>query len=123
MGLEVVDPVPRPPEDRMPGGVGDRQGVHVGDSFVYHPCMVTKTITLEIDAYERLKAAKRTGESFSAVVRRAILPAEPPTGRALLEYIDGRHPRVSELYLASVEAAADADGPADEPWTRSRPGT
>ncbi|MCB1102272.1 MAG: hypothetical protein KDL10_07910, partial [Kiritimatiellae bacterium] len=33
--------------------------------------MPTKTITLELDAYERLKAAKRSPrESFSEVVRR-----------------------------------------------------
>lgn len=34
--------------------------------------MATKTITLELDAYEKLKAAKRSPrESFSSVVRRA----------------------------------------------------
>ena len=38
--------------------------------------MATKTITLEIDAYERLKRAKRTPrESFSEVVRRLPMPA------------------------------------------------
>jgi predicted CopG family antitoxin len=34
--------------------------------------MATKTVTLELDAYERLKRAKREPrESFSSVVRRA----------------------------------------------------
>jgi hypothetical protein len=38
--------------------------------------MATKTITLKIDAYERLKRAKRTPrESFSEVVRRLPMPA------------------------------------------------
>lgn len=38
--------------------------------------MATKTITLEVDAYERLKRAKRTPrESFSEVVRRLPMPA------------------------------------------------
>lgn len=32
--------------------------------------MATKTISLSEDAYERLKALKREGESFSDVVRR-----------------------------------------------------
>jgi hypothetical protein len=34
-------------------------------------CMATKTISLELDAYEMLRRAKREGESFSGVVRRA----------------------------------------------------
>ena len=33
--------------------------------------MAIKTISLELDAYEKLRNAKRGGESFSAVVRRA----------------------------------------------------
>lgn len=33
--------------------------------------MAIKTISLELDAYERLKRAKRGKESFSSVVRRA----------------------------------------------------
>lgn len=41
--------------------------------------MVTKTISLEIDAYERLKAARLQRESFSQAVRRLI---PPPPGRA-----------------------------------------
>ncbi len=35
--------------------------------------MPTKTITLELDAYEKLRLAKRAGESFTEVVRRAVL--------------------------------------------------
>lgn len=33
-------------------------------------CMATKNISLTEDAYERLKACKREGESFSDVVNR-----------------------------------------------------
>jgi Uncharacterized conserved protein len=47
--------------------------------------MAIKTISLELDAYEKLKRAKRGNESFSSVVRRAHFDAEPSTGRHLLE--------------------------------------
>ena len=40
--------------------------------------MPSKTISLELDAYARLKATRHHGESFSAVVRRITLP--PPKG-------------------------------------------
>lgn len=40
-----------------------------------HRCMGTKTISLELSAYERLRAAKREGESFSAVVHRLTKPS------------------------------------------------
>lgn len=78
--------------------------------------MATKTITLEIDAYERLKAAKRQGESFSQVVRRAVFPDEPATGAGLLEIYRDRR-RVSERYVESVAEAVDNDLPPDDPWT------
>lgn len=42
--------------------------------------MATKTISLAEDAYERLKRAKREGESFSDVVRRLT------SGVALAEF-------------------------------------
>ena len=41
--------------------------------------MGSKTISLEIDAYERLKAARLEHESFSQAVRRLV---PPPPGRA-----------------------------------------
>jgi predicted CopG family antitoxin len=48
--------------------------------------MATKTISLEIDAYERLRKAKRTpSESFSSVVRRALFPGTLSTAGEVLE--------------------------------------
>ena len=47
--------------------------------------MGVKTISLELDAYERLKRAKRGKESFSAVVRRARFDAAESTGAAILD--------------------------------------
>ena len=39
--------------------------------------MGTKTISLEDSAYEKLRAAKRPGESFSDVIRRVLGGREP----------------------------------------------
>jgi len=46
--------------------------------------MASKTISLEVDAYERLKATRIRGESFSAVVRRITLPPPKATAADLL---------------------------------------
>lgn len=39
--------------------------------------MGSKTISLDDDAYEKLKAAKQPGESFSDVVHRLLGPDQP----------------------------------------------
>lgn len=53
--------------------------------------MATKTITLELDAYEKLRRMKRGKESFSAVVRRAEFPAETFTGEAIVRHLSSLH--------------------------------
>ena len=58
---------------------------------MYYSCMATKTITLELDAYEKLLRAKRSPrESFSSVVRRAVIPNESQTAAELLQWIRRR---------------------------------
>lgn len=47
--------------------------------------MSIKTISLELDAYEKLRRAKRGKESFSAVVRRARFDAIDSTGETILQ--------------------------------------
>jgi hypothetical protein len=54
--------------------------------FMYRPRMATKTITLKIDAYEKLREAKRGRESLTEVVLRAVIPGAAPTGKALREH-------------------------------------
>ena len=84
---------------------------------MHESCMATKTISLELDAYERLRLAKRRGESFSAVVRRAVFPEDPPTGNSLLEWYGGNRRKIGDSYLNAVEEAANADAPPEDPWT------
>ena len=47
--------------------------------------MAIKTISLELDAYEKLRQAKRGKESFSDVVRRAHFEPEESTGAYILK--------------------------------------
>lgn len=80
-------------------------------------CMATKTISLEIDAYEKLKASKRPGESFSNVVRRAMFPECSPTGANLLDWMSREGPRATDAYLDAVEEANASDTPPKDPWS------
>jgi hypothetical protein len=85
-------------------------------AFVHISCMATKTISLEIDAYERLKACKRHGESFSAVVRRAEFPDSPSTGRSILQHLRATSARAPESDLRAIEEAARNEPPPSDPW-------
>ncbi len=78
--------------------------------------MATKTITLELDAYEKLRSAKKAGESFTEVVRRAVFADAPPTGESLLAYLAAGGSGVSDRYLDSIEEAAKHNPIPDDPW-------
>jgi len=90
--------------------------VDVSRYFMHDSCMATKTITLEIDAYEKLRRSKRPGESFTEVVRRARFEDSPATGESLSQYFRSGGSGVSEQYLDAVEAADNNDRPPDDPW-------
>ena len=78
--------------------------------------MPIKTIALELDAGENPQLAKGGGESFTEVVRRAVLVEAPLTGAALWEFFQKGGSRVSEKYLDAVEEAAKHDPVPDAPW-------
>jgi hypothetical protein len=63
---------------------------------MHDSCMATKTISLELDAYEKLRKAKRSErESFSQVVRRARWEDSASTGPQILTHLSElrrRHP-------------------------------
>jgi hypothetical protein len=78
--------------------------------------MATKTITLELDAYEKLRLSKRPGESFTQVVRRARFEEDPATGDSLRQYFRAGGGGVAEDYLDAVDAAEKNDPPPDDSW-------
>ena len=63
--------------------------------------MATKTISLELDAYEKLRRAKLSErESFSEVVRRARWEGEASTGPQVLEHLSKLRRRHADSFLA-----------------------
>jgi hypothetical protein len=63
--------------------------------------MATKTISLELDAYERLRRAKREGESFSGVVRRAHFGPCDATGASILATLKEAPPKRADRDAAT----------------------
>lgn len=83
--------------------------------------MATKTISLELDAYEKLKKEKRSPrESFSSVVRRARWIEQRHTGAeaiAMLRELSSADPEVllGEAVLAEIEKRAMSRGRRERP--------
>lgn len=82
-----------------------------------YTCIVpTKTISIDLEAYERLRAARRTpDESFSHVIKRAHWRNEARTAAALLDAL-AELPTVSGDILARLDEAQRADTPPEDQW-------
>ena len=79
--------------------------------------MATKTISLRLEAYERLRRARRyPGESFSKVVLRATWPEQTLTGAELLRQYRDTGPFYAEAELDRIEALKVADRPPEDKW-------
>jgi predicted CopG family antitoxin len=80
--------------------------------------MPTKTISLKIEAYQRLRSVRRyPDESFSDIVLRATWPEETLTAGDLLEHLRSTQPVLTQEALDRIDAASRSDAPPDEKWT------
>ena len=79
--------------------------------------MATKTISLKVEAYDRLRAARRyRDESFSEVVMRATWPEDTITARALLGLLGSRRVRLRDEELDRIDEINKRDWPAEDKW-------
>lgn len=81
--------------------------------------MPTKTISIELDVYERLVTQKQTPrESFSQVLRRARFDSDYGTGASILEYYRKlpKSALATEEELERMEEAQRLDAPPHSKW-------
>ncbi len=82
-------------------------------------CMATKTISLRLEAYDKLRAARRyPDESFSQVILRATWPEETLNGAELLRRMRENGSWLSEEALDRIELHKAGDAPPEDKWTR-----
>lgn len=81
--------------------------------------MSTKTISLKVEAYERLRRARVSpDESFSDVVMRARWPDQGITAGELREVYRTGGAHLGAEALDRVEEALAADRPPEDKWAK-----
>lgn len=81
--------------------------------------MPTKTISIDLEAYERLRRARRSpDESFSRVIKRAAWEVTPCTAGQLLDAL-ASVPPTEEAVLTRLTAAQASDAPPESAWPAS----
>ena len=80
--------------------------------------VATKTLSVTLDAYEKLRRARRhPTESFTQVILRATWPEETITGAELLRLIDHTPPLFTDDGLEAIEQAKEQQQVPDDKWT------
>lgn len=84
---------------------------------MHNVCMATKTISVKVEAYERLKRAKTySSESFSEVVMRASWPEHTLTAKGLVILCRERGPIFDETELDRIDALKSAGEFPEDKW-------
>ena len=80
--------------------------------------MATKTISLTVEAYDKLRNARRHAhESFSQVVLRASWPEETVTGEELLTRLREGPSRLSVDELDAIDRVKQSRSLPEDKWT------
>jgi predicted CopG family antitoxin len=82
--------------------------------------MATKTVSVDLEAYECLRRAKSSArESFSQVIKRAVWPPKGGTAASLLvlaHSIDAEGTRLADDVLDRLDTNQDSDLPSPDRW-------
>lgn len=85
--------------------------------------MATKTISIELDVYNRLKERRKSPrESFSQILRRAKWDDESLTGQKLLNVLEGRiatNALLSDEDLNTLDNLQEQDSAPEDKWASS----
>ena len=80
--------------------------------------MATKTISITVDAYEKLRSARRyPGESFTQVILRATWPEDTITAAELLSRLDRVPGPFTAKDLDAIDRAKAEQREPEDKWT------